>query len=446
MIEKISQKLNGKKIGILGFGKEGKSTYEFLKKYGENISITILDENELLQENEKLKQDKSVQIITGEHYLDYLNDFDCIMKSPGISLKNRKVDTAKITSQIELLLEVNRQNVIGVTGTKGKSTTSTLIYEMIKSQNDNVLFMGNIGTPVFERLEKCDEKTQIVIEMSSHQLEFLRKSPHMSIILNIFEDHLDHAGTIEHYQECKMNIARYQDENDILIYCSDNENLNKLIKKHNFLGKKYCVNMEDQAADTYMRENWVYFKGNKIYDANSPRKLLGKHNLKNIMVALTVGKLLNLEEQKMKKTIEAFEPLPYRLEKIAEKNGITYYVDVLATIPEATICSIETLQNVNTLIFGGLDRGINYQEFINYLQNADIEHFICMPTTGTNIGKTLPKEKVYFVETLKEAVILADEITKENTICLLSPAAASYEQFKNYQEKSDKFKEYIANL
>ncbi|MDE5888523.1 MAG: UDP-N-acetylmuramoyl-L-alanine--D-glutamate ligase, partial [Bacilli bacterium] len=143
------------------------------------------------------------------------------------------------------------------------------------------------------------------------------------------------------------------------------------------------------------------------------------------------------------KAISEFKPLEYRLEYVGEVNKIRYYVDTLATIPAATKESIEALENVNTLIFGGMDRGISYEGFSEYLENTNIENFICMPTTGYTIGKRINNSKTYFVETLEDAVSLAKKITKEGTICLLSPAAASYEQFKNYAEKGDKFKEYV---
>jgi len=175
-------------------------------------------------------EDKNCKVISGLNYLDNLDSYDLVIKSPGISLKD--IDTSKlnITSEIELLLEVAKDKVIGVTGTKGKSTTSSLIYSILKENNYRVVLAGNIGIPVFTNLEATNDKTIFVIEMSSHQLEFLKYSPHIGIILNLFEDHLDHAGSVEHYHNIKMNMFRYQNESDYMIYCQDNEILRKKIK------------------------------------------------------------------------------------------------------------------------------------------------------------------------------------------------------------------------
>ncbi len=171
--------------------------------------------------------------------------------------------------------------------------------------------------------------------------------------------------------------------------------------------------------------------------------MLGQHNLENIVFALTVMELLHFDNEKAVRVANQFNTLKYRLESIGTFNFVTYYRSMLSTIPEATINDIEALENVNTLIFGGMDRGISYEKLIDYLKKSSIEHFICMPTTGHKIASFLPQEKVFLVTTLKEAVEVAKKVTKKNTLCLLSPAASSYEQFKNYEEKGDKFKEYV---
>lgn len=447
MIEKIIDKLRNKKIAILGFGREGKSSYKFLRKYLKEESITILDANKMVAEDSLLKDDNYTDVYVESNYLDILDNFDYILKSPGISLKGISTKTLKrkITSQIELLLETGVKNTIGITGTKGKSTTTSLIYEILKNQGKDVVLAGNIEIPVFSILEDCNENTFFVMELSSHQLEFLEKSPHIGIILNLFEDHLDHAGSIEHYHNNKLKMFQYQTKEDIMVYCSDNETLNRLVNSRKYNSTPYSVNLknQDEKAAIFCKDKWIYYKEKAIYSIEEKRRLLGNHNLENIMVALLVSEILELNRKKTLETIRNFEPLAYRLQFFKKVDGIEYYIDTLATIPKATIEAIETLKNVNTLIFGGLDRGISYDELIHYLQKSKVEHFICMPTTGHKIGKLLPKDKVYFVDDLKSAVSIAKTVTKENTICLLSPAAASYEQFKNYREKGEKFKEYI---
>ena len=199
MYNQIIDKLRDKNIAILGFGKEGKSTYNFIRRYLSNQKIIIIDKKELVLD------DNNVNIISGDNYLDNLGIYDFIIKSPGITLKDIDITNFKdrITSQLELVLEVYRNNIIGITGTKGKSTTTSLIYEIISKQKDNVFILGNIGIPLLDQVEEYNENSTLVIEMSSDQLEFVHNSPHISIILNLFEDHLDHAGTIEHYHDSK---------------------------------------------------------------------------------------------------------------------------------------------------------------------------------------------------------------------------------------------------
>jgi UDP-N-acetylmuramoylalanine--D-glutamate ligase len=185
----------------------------------------------------------------------------------------------------------------------------------------------------------------------------------------------------------------------------------------------------------------------QVYNTNDTRNLLGTHNVTNIMVALTVSRILNLDLKVATKTINEFQPLEYRLQNIGTVDGVTYYTDTLATIPEATIEAVKTLPNVDTLIFGGMDRGIKYDKLIEYLQVCPVRNLICMPTTGYAIGHLIehnaPDKNFYYIETLEEAVEKAKEVTKKGMSCVLSPAAASYEQFKNYAEKGDKFKSYV---
>lgn len=442
MIDKIIEKLRNKNVAILGFGREGKATYNLIRSKLKEQELVIIDKNDVSNDS-LLEKDSNVTFVYGDDYLDNLQKYDLIIKSPGISLKDVNTNNLNITSEMELLLEVARERVIGVTGTKGKSTTSSLIYSVLKENGKKVIFAGNIGIPVFSMLDEADDETLFVLEMSSHQLEFLKVSPHIGVVLNLFEDHLDHAGSIEHYHNIKMNMFRYQNKDDFMIYCQDNENLRNKIEENNFLAKKYSVDMNDEKAMIYLKDSNIYFDNKVAFSENIERNLLGKHNLENIMVAYTVSKILDLDDEKTFKAIAEFKPLEYRLELVGNINNVKYYVDTLATIPSATQKSIEALGDVNTLIFGGMDRGISYEGFAEYLDSTNIEHFICMPTTGYTIGKKISSSKTYFVETLEEACKLAKEITKENTSCLLSPAAASYEHFKNYAEKGDKFKEYI---
>lgn len=446
MYNEIINKLKDKNIAILGFGKEGKSTYSFIRRYLKNQKLTIIDKKE------QVLEDENVTIISGDNYLDNLGIYDLIIKSPGITLKDidKTAFEERITSQLELVLEVFKKNIIGITGTKGKSTTTSLIYEIIRNQKDNVFILGNIGIPLLDQVEEYNENSTLVIEMSSDQLEFVHNSPHIAIILNLFEDHLDHAGTIEHYHDSKLNIFKYQDEDDFCIYSDDNEYLHERMKSDIYKANRYNIRFDNENITnnaTRIINKEVYLNNELLY-IDTERELIGDHNLKNIMFALTVSKILNLDLVKAKEAIVKFKGLKYRMEKIGTFDDITYYNDTIATIPDATINAIEAIKNVDTLIFGGMDRKIDYTKLINFLKKSNISNLVCMPTTGTNIGHILEQEtskKIFYTSSLEEAHKIAKEYTKKGYSCLLSPAASSYEYFKNFEEKGKCFEEIVKN-
>lgn len=440
MQDKIMDKIKKyNNIAILGFGREGKSTYNFIRKHDKGLKLTILDKvyMEIDDENASYRPYNNRD--------EELREFDLIIKTPGIDILDLSSDTKnKITSQTELLLEFNRKNVIGITGSKGKSTTSSLIYSIFKDQMEKVVLVGNIGVPILDEIEKFNGSI-IVAEMSSHQLETVNVSPHIGIIVNLYLDHLDHAGSVEKYHQSKMNIMRYQDENDYGIYDKDNYYLEKqdFSKiKSNLL----TVSLNDKAS-IYMDNNGDIFINDRFI-LNKDRivtELKGEHNLKNILFALMVADIYNLDLDKTLESIKNFKPLEHRMELVGKYNDIIFYNDVIATIPEATMNACKSLENVNTLIFGGLDRNIKYDEFVEFLNKSNIKHFICMPTTGHKIAPLLDEKRVIKVNTLEEAVDKAFEVTEKNTICLLSPAAASYEFFKNFEEKGTRYKFLIQN-
>ena len=443
MQEEIFRKLDGKKIAILGFGMEGKSTYKFIRKFS-NCILYILDQKDY-SDDELIKDDSNIVVIS-DNYLSNLDSYDIIIKAPGVVLKDIDVTSFKdkITSQLELLMEVNRKNIIGVTGTKGKSTTTTLIYEMFKNCGYDAHLLGNIGTPIFDDIDNFKDDSILVIEMSALQLEFVNVSPHVAILLNLFEEHLDHAGSVEHYYENKLNIFKYQDKLDTGIYAYDNDNVRKYMENNTYKQDMVSVSLKDN-THMHIIDNYIYYKNKKLYDITSKRNLIGDANLENIMFSLAVAEVYYLPLDKVIDTINNFKPLAHRLELVGEFNGITYYDDAIATIPEACINAIKSLIKVDTLILGGMDRGINYDKFIEYLKTNSITNLICMPETGYKIADSLmtSNKRIYKCETLEDAVSTAKKVTKKGYICLLSPAAASYNKYKNFIEKGNKFQELV---
>ena len=452
MLEKLLNYLENKKILILGFGKEGESSYLFLRKHFPEKKLEIVDKNmNLLTEKPYLLEDINVEVVLGEDYFRDIDYFDIVLKTPGISLKDFDVSKFenKITSQLELLLEFVPCYTIGVTGTKGKSTTSSLIYQMIKDQGKDVMLLGNIGEPIFNDIDDMKKDTILVLELSSHALEFVKKSPNIAILLDIYEEHLDHYSSMEKYIEAKFNVAKFQSENDIFIYNASN----KYMQEFNFNYKKsdYAIIEDDELSKTLnlksdnyvlINEDRIYFNKTKLFDSKLNMQLKGKHNENNVLFVLTVAKILNLDMEKAKNTIENFKNLEHRMEFVAEINEVKYYNDSIATIPEATINAVDALKNVNTLLVGGKDRGVELDSLYEYLKKSNIENIICLPKTGEYVYNNLKdtNKKCYLVKDMPEAVKLAKEVTKPNTICLLSPAASSYGYFKNFEERGKIYK------
>jgi len=454
MIDFIKNKISGKKILILGFGREGESTLRFLRKHFPKLKITIADQNSHVQ---KL-HDEFTEIISGASYLDSLKEYNLIIKSPGIQLNecSCKIPPHLITSQTNLFLEFYATQIIGVTGTKGKSTTSSLIYHIIKLYSDNVVLVGNIGIPAFDTIDVINPSTFIVYELSAHQLEYINKAPHIAILLNLFQEHLDYFKTFEIYQQSKINIFKYQNPDDILICNLDDSIIQKkVISKYpedrQFL---YSLNKKVKKGSWVENNKLIFSDGNihlEMFDFKNETYLKGDHNKDNIMAAVCACKLSGIPDHKIEVGISSFRGLEHRMEYVGVYDNVIYYNDSIATIPEASIQAVNTLKNVDTLILGGFDRGINYDLFINFLVTSKISNLIFLGKAGKRIMKGLEEKNnnnknMFFVYSMEEAVKIATQHTKKTGICLLSPAAASYDMFKNFEERGNVYKKIVRGL
>ncbi len=449
MIEGLVEFLKDKNILILGFGREGETSYKFIREHLKNQKLTIADMNEVIIEDYPyLSEDENTTLVLGKGYLEGLEKYDLIIKTPGLSLKDMDISKFKdkITSQLELVMRFLNVFTIGITGTKGKSTTSTLMYEIIKDQGKNVMLLGNIGEPIFHRIDEMSKDTILVLEMSSHALEFVKHSPDISMLINIFEEHLDHYESLEKYIEAKFNIAKYQTPGTHFIYNYDN----KLMNEYNYIHRNedYAVSINtlpNTENKVYIKDENVYLNEEKLFNINLKMNLKGMHNINNIMFIVTAAKLMGLDMGKVLDSISNFKPLEHRMEFVATVNGVSYYNDSIATIPESTMRGVEAIKNVNTLIVGGKDRGVNLDELIEFLWNSDIENIICLHTTGEYIYSKLERsdKNLFKVNNMESAVNIAKKVSKPGTNCLLSPAAASYGFFKNFEERGEIFKKCV---
>lgn len=456
MIQKIKDKFNNKKIYILGLGIEGKSTYRFLRTLLPDTVLHVMDNNKkyLLDWYEKTG-DELVKVYYGDNYLKFPTDTNFIFKSPGIpGFKLNPISSdVVVTSQTNEFLEFYKDNIIGITGTKGKSTTSTLLYKILLEYGLNVELVGNIGRPPFDYIEYHEKDKIYVYELSSHQLEIVNNSPHIAILLNIFEEHLDHYISYKKYIEAKFNIGKFQNNSDFFIYGCENKEIKRNLDfsgngmQYSFGSKKF--NTFDSKGIFIEGENIVLIDYNTIISTNFKRKLLGRHNLYNIMCCLLTCYLMGLNDLNAAfKVISEFEGLEHRLEYVGKYNDIMFYNDSISTIPQATICAVESIDDVSTLIIGGYDREIDYTKLISYIEDRKELNVIFMPTVGHKIYNLLEipeHNRYYIVDNLSEAVDIAFDITPPNKVCLLSPAAASYNYFKNFEDRGNKYKEYIRN-
>lgn len=430
LISYIRNLIKDKSVCILGFGREGRSTLEAFMKAGGYKSITICDLNPVTCDN--------VNTVTGENYQKNLDQYDIIMKSPGIVLEEGALsDFSRLYSQTEIFLSVYRDRTIGVTGTKGKSTTSSLIYHTLKENGKKAVLLGNIGIPAFDGI--ITDGDTIVFELSSHQLEYTSVSPKTAVLLNIFPEHLDHYGTFEKYYDAKKHIFRYQKEGDTLICGEDVIPTEKCLSRITAFGKESPVTI---------RPHSFVAEGEEVtLDSTCP--LLGEHNVNNIAVAYLATKPYGITEKQFLKALSTFKPLPHRLEKIGTKDSVTYYDDSISTCSQTTIQALSSLENVGTVLIGGMDRGIDYSPLVEFLTGFDIPNVIFMYDTGKRImaefeGKSY-KFTPHFAENLSDAVATAKKVTPKGSICLLSPAAASYGFFKNFEDRGDQFKALALN-
>lgn len=450
MLTKLLNFLKDKKILILGVGKEGKSTYDFLRRNFPEKQLFIADKaTNLLEKYAEFMEDINLELSMGDNYLNGIEQYDVIIKTPGLSFKNMDISKfqEKITSQLQLLLEFVNVFTIGITGTKGKSTTSSIVYKVLQDQGKNAFLLGNIGDPIFDNLQTLEKDSIVVLELSSHSLQYVKNSPNIAVFLDVYPEHLDFYESFEKYVEAKFNIAKFQKAEDVLIYNQDNEAMQNY--HYPYQEKDYAVTLK-QATPTknsvYIKENSIYCKDKCIMNLATPLKLKGMHHINNMMFVFAICDILNLDFDKAVQTIQNFEPLEHRMEFVGKVDFVEYYNDSIATIPKATINTIQALEKVNTVIVGGKDRGVSQEELEEFLKNSTVENIICLPKTGEFIYhalKNVANKQLFMVENLQEAVKIAKEVTREETICVLSPAASSYGYFKNFEERGNLFKKFV---
>lgn len=464
-MKRLDEWIKGKKVLLLGFGREGESTYRVLRALGSYKALAIAD----LAEEGGRRPSEDILWIGGPDYQKVMDAYDVVFKSPGIVLERPSEEyRCRIMSQTEVFLRLFREQIIGVTGTKGKSTTASLLYHVLRTAGRKALLVGNIGVPAFDHLEEIDKDTVIVFELSCHQLEYLTVSPHMALLLNIYEEHLDHYGTMERYVHAKEQIFRHQGASDVLI-CGEQclparadcaSQVVRIIDRNmgaaeDEAGKAKTGEggfWEKKDADTVvLTENCISWEGHGYEIPSGDIGLLGHHNCYDIAFVYAACRMKGIGDEEFTRGLTTYQPLPHRLSYLGEKDGVKYYDDSISTICAATIQALNTLKDADTVLIGGMDRGIDYGELIAYLSESPVEHIILMEATGKRIyreiGEKYPefkrRERIVAVDHLPEAVETAKRVTRAGRSCVLSPAAASYGIFKNFEERGEVFRELV---
>lgn len=443
-IEYIKNYTAGKNICILGFGREGKSTYKILAQYCLPKKIAIADLNPVDRDKNSIPQ--TVEIITGEDYQEFLDSFDIVFKSPGIVLKKSPSELkCAVSCETQIFFEVFRDQIVGITGTKGKSTVTSLIYHILQNSGRNCRIAGNIGIPVFDIAENMTTDTTVVCELSCHQLEYMSVSPKTAVFLNLYEEHLDHYGTLDNYFNAKKNIYLHQQNGDIL-YC------NSEIIPHNINAEIISVSLNDASAELTADDGEIFLNNTLVYTIPLDKiKLLGVHNHYNIAIAYGVCRKLGITNDEFTEALCSFTPLAHRLEYVDTVNGVRYYDDSISTACATAVEAIKSVPNAGTILIGGMDRGIDYTPLVEFLMHSDVQ-VVCMEASGKRIYNMIKSadlsdiSRIHYADHLCDAVRLAAEITPNGKSCILSPAAASYGIFKNFEERGDAFKAYVAKL
>ncbi len=459
--------LKNQKILVLGLGREGLSTFKFLRRHYPKMEIGLADQKNMEELGsdirEMIAEDNFYKLHLGEKYLDALKDYNLIVKSPGINPRLYGIEQALergavMTSNTRLFFQNCKGKVIGVTGTKGKSTTSSLIYEMLRRRNLKVSLIGNIGYSALDFLENDRKDKYYVFEMSSYQLENFSFYPEIGVFLNFFPDHLDYHKNEENYFEAKCNLFKRMPAESVLFYNGSSKRIREFAEK--VIAKKidFLDAEESQLVRQLHNKRVKKVKlGNEMVIDKEKVKLLGAHNLENIVCATRVAQYLDVENEIITEVIENFSGLKHRLELVGEYNGIKFYDDAISTTPESTIAAIDTFDgNLSTLILGGLNRGYDFKHLAKKIVEKKVQNLILFPDSGQAIWeevKGLLKPRFAFVpgyhprhfvvEDMKSCVEKAYKVTKKGKVCLLSSASPSYNLFKNFEDKADQYIHWI---
>ncbi len=445
--------VKGKKIGVVGIGISNMPLIELLCESGAIVTAYDKKTEESLGENGKKLKKMGAKLVCGENYLDNLSG-DIIFKTPGMRFDHSALIKARengsiITSEMEVFFEVCPSKIIAVTGSDGKTTTTTLIYKILTESGYNCHLGGNIGTPLLCKTDEIKETDITVLELSSFQLHTMKKSADVAVVTNISPNHLDMHKSYEEYIEAKCNIFLNQNEEGVLVVNKANDVSYSLREsaKGNVLVFGY-----DNSCDAYAENGEIFAFGEKIMD-ETDIKIPGKHNVENYMAAIAATKGLATKDA-IVNVARSFGGVEHRIEFVRELDGVKYYNSSIDSSPNRTINTLKVFDRV-VLIAGGKDKGISYEELGEWLAKKT-KHIVLIGKTGPVIKESLDKYvketgigadiKTEFCQNYEEAVSAARKASEKGDVVLLSNASTSFDMFNNFEERGNLFKNIVNNL
>ncbi len=456
-----------KRVTIMGLGLNGGGVgvAKFFCEQGAEVLVTDLKTRKQLEKSLKKLRRFKIRYTLGEHKEEDFINTDLLIKNPAVPPTSRYLEVARqnnvpIETDINLFFKLCKAPIIGVTGTKGKSTTATIIYEILRRKNRNVILAGNIGVSPLEFLGKINNWTRVILELSSFELDDITKSPQIAVVTAIYPDHLDRYDSYEKYIESKKLIFKYQNPNDYLVLNYENPQTRDLARsaqsKVYFFSNEFHLRRVGDRCGCFIEDGRVLF-GAEIDPIFNMKdfKLFGTNNVLNLMAAVTVAKVLNVPNNIIRKAVIKFGGIVNRQQLIAQKRGVRYVNDTTATMPDAVIHALRTMkeefpQAGIILIAGGQDKKLEYKDLVSEIV-AKVKKIILLPGTASEkMRKELAVIKstieIIPVESMQEAVKAASVQAHNGDIVLLSPAAASFNIFKNEFDRGDQFIQVVRRL
>ncbi len=439
----------GEKIIVMGLGLHGGGvgTAKFFYEMGADVLVTDLKKKEELKESLDKLEGLEIGFVLGEHREEDFIKADLVIKNPDVPkespfLKKAEENNVPVKTDIEIFFDLFEGEIIGITGTKGKSTAASLLYLFLRKKYPETLLGGNIGVSPLELLLRSEEGNMAVLELSSFELEDLGKSPKTALFLNILKDHLKRHRGFKGYIKAKKEIFLHQKKEDNLVLNYDDKRVRSFASEA--LSKIYYFSKEKPVEGSFLKGDKIYFKDKEICSLKDI-KLKGEHNLLNVLAALAAAKIYGVDSGDIREVLKSFEGIPFRRQLIAEKKGKKYYNDTTATMPQAVIEALNTFPEGLILIAGGVDKGLDYSDLAEKIKEK-VSSLILLPGTGTDkLKKELAGFKnIFLAENMREAVKKSSSL--KGGVVLLSPGGSSFNLFKNEFDRGERFNKEVDNL